>query len=105
MGQKSYFSQIEGEYNLIMTKKNLWFKRKLYGWGWTPNTWQGWLVIALYLIVVLFLSQNARRASTAEQIFTFFFPLTVVTLIFITITYQKGESPHWQWGPPKKLKP
>lgn len=24
--------------------KHLWFKRKLYGWGWVPVRWQGWLV-------------------------------------------------------------
>jgi len=22
-----------------------WFKAKLYGWGWDPAIWQGWLVL------------------------------------------------------------
>ncbi len=29
-----------------------WFKRKTYGWGWTPVSWQGWLV-TLGLVVVI----------------------------------------------------
>ena len=24
-----------------------WFKAKLYGWGWVPVKWQGWLVVAV----------------------------------------------------------
>ena len=27
-----------------------WFKRKLYGWGWTPVKWQGWLVIFIWVV-------------------------------------------------------
>ena len=41
-----------------------WFKRKLYGWGWTPATWQGWLstfvFIGLVLIVVLRFDPDTR---------------------------------------------
>ena len=30
-----------------------WFKRKLYGWGWTPARWQGWVVLVVYIIGVM----------------------------------------------------
>ncbi len=33
--------------------QKLWFKRKLYGWGWTPATWQGWFVTLSYIVLVL----------------------------------------------------
>ncbi|MCX6717702.1 MAG: hypothetical protein NTU76_03445 [Candidatus Taylorbacteria bacterium] len=23
----------------------LWFKRKTYGWGWVPSSWEGWFVV------------------------------------------------------------
>jgi hypothetical protein len=23
---------------------NPWFRRKSFGWGWSPASWQGWLV-------------------------------------------------------------
>ena len=29
-----------------------WFKAKLYGWGWTPAKWQGWLVVLTYIILI-----------------------------------------------------
>ena len=34
-----------------MKKGNLWFRRKKYGWGWTPSTWQGWTVVGFILLV------------------------------------------------------
>jgi hypothetical protein len=36
-----------------MDKSSYWFKRKRYGWGFTPATWQGWAVVLGYLIVVI----------------------------------------------------
>ncbi|HYC83050.1 MAG TPA: hypothetical protein VEB60_00680, partial [Candidatus Paceibacterota bacterium] len=33
--------------------QRLWFKRKLYGWGWTPVTWQGWLAVLAYAGLVI----------------------------------------------------
>ena len=32
--------------------KQLWFKAKTYGYGWYPVTWQGWLVILIYVLGV-----------------------------------------------------
>lgn len=31
--------------------EGFWFKRKLYGWGWIPVKWQGWLVIVIGLAI------------------------------------------------------
>ena len=30
-----------------------WFKRKLYGWGWVPVRWQGWLVVVIGIAIVI----------------------------------------------------
>ena len=82
--------------------KHLWFKRKLYGWGWTPATWQGWLVIAVWLVVVLAFSFTVDESSpTREVMFTFILPVTLLTVALIRICYKKGEKPRWQWGLPK----
>ena len=32
--------------------KGYWFKSKLYGYGWTPAKWQGWLVLFLFLALI-----------------------------------------------------
>ena len=83
--------------------ENLWFKRKLYGWGWTPVKWQGWLVIALYILgLVLFSMTIDENSPTREVAFTFILPVAIMTAALFRICYKKGEKPRWQWGPPKK---
>jgi len=77
----------------------MWFKRKTYGWGWTPASWQGWLVIALYTTLILLLSFIVPKASTLPEILlTFFLPLSLLSLLLIYICYKTGEKPRWQWG-------
>lgn len=89
--------KIEKEKN-IKTEK-LWFKRKLYGWGWTPNTWQGWAVTAVYLILIFLLSFALDKNVGRKEVFLIFvLPTIVLTFAFIKIVYKKGESPKWQWG-------
>lgn len=79
--------------------KNLWFKRKLYGWGWTPVTWQGWLVIIVYVAALIFFTLTVDETSpTREVIFTFILPVFLLTATLLRICYRKGEKPSWQWG-------
>lgn len=78
--------------------KKLWFKRKSYGWGWTPNTWQGWVVTIVYCAILIALASFVSWNNTREMIVRFFLPLVIVTLVFIRIAYVTGEEPRWQWG-------
>ncbi len=90
---KQYLSYLKDNPN------HYWFKRKLYGWGWTPVTWQGWGVIALYIIfVTAFALTIDERSSAREVAFTFVLPVTLLTITLIRICYKKGEKPRWQWG-------
>ncbi|MEZ4103999.1 MAG: hypothetical protein R3B60_01800 [Candidatus Paceibacterota bacterium] len=76
-----------------------WFKRKVYGWGWTPATWQGWAVTGVFVIlVILFALTIDENSSGKELVFTLFLPVTLLTLTFLRIAYKKGEKPRWQWG-------
>lgn len=77
----------------------LWFKRKTYGWGWAPATWEGWLVLAIYLVLVAVFALTLDEASTGKEImFTFVIPLTLLSVTLLRICYNKGEAPKWQWG-------
>ena len=83
--------------------KGYWFKSKPFGWWWTPVTWQGWLVIAIYIILVVGFSLTIDETSpTREVMFTFLLPIFLLTITLIRICYKKGETPHWNWGWPKK---
>jgi K+-sensing histidine kinase KdpD len=80
----------------------IWFKRKTYGWGWTPATWQGWLAIAVYVVLLIVFSLTLNNETTAQDVaFTFILPVAILTGTLITIAYKKGEAPRWQWGKEK----
>ncbi len=81
-----------------------WFKRKLYGWGWTPVTWQGWAVIFGYVGALLYFFRgiDATSHSASDTVNMFFAPFVVATGILVYICYKKGEKPRWQWGIPKE---
>lgn len=82
---------------------NIWFKRKKYGWGWTPVTWQGWATLILYIILMVWIFNIfplSEKIISKEN----FLPLALwfdTTVILVWISYKKGESPKWQWGEDK----
>ncbi len=82
-----------------MLKNKLWFKRKLYGWGWEPNTKEGWGVIFVYIVLLILILTNLRNINTpAELILEIVLPSFILSLVLIFISYKKGEKPRWQWG-------
>jgi len=86
-----------------------WFKAKLYGWGWTPATWQGWLIIVVYVALVSALAITREESipgnpDSGSNFLTFALPMIVLTALLIYICYKKGEKPRWQWGPIKDTK-
>ena len=80
-----------------------WFKAKLYGWGWTPATWQGWLVLAVFgaLLFLNFLRLDATSHSASDTVRPFFIQTVLLVILLLGICYAKGEKPRWQWGTPK----
>lgn len=83
-----------------MKKNKLWFRRKTYGWGWTPITWEGWLT-TLMVVVIPFLIRFSAKFFQLERSVQYFLawssvPILVVVLILICLKY--GEKPKWQWG-------
>lgn len=83
--------------------KGYWFKRKLYGWGWVPVTWQGWTVIGLWLASVLAFAFTLEIDSPLREVFSaFILPTIFLTSLLIWICYKKGQRPRWQWGEDKE---
>ncbi len=82
--------------------EKLWFKAKEYGWGWVPVTWQGWAVTVGYVVLaVLFGFTIDENSPPQEIVFTFIFPVAMLTALLIRIAYVKGEKPGWRWGSKK----
>lgn len=80
--------------------KQLWFKAKTYGYGWTPSTWQGWGVLSMYLFAVVseafFVETHAH--SITDFLFSFFLRVIILTTFLIIICDAKGEPARWRWG-------
>jgi hypothetical protein len=82
-----------------MTK--LWFKAKRYGWGWQPSSWEGWLVLGIYVTSLIIwnavLIEYDGLDIAAAGIFSF--PaIFIATGALLAICYWKGEKPRWRWG-------
>lgn len=79
----------------------LWFKRRRYGWGWTPVAWQGWLSLALFLaiIIVSALTLPLRPFEpTSGQLLVFLMYVAGATLGLVGISFMKGPVPKFRWG-------
>ncbi|USN45567.1 MAG: hypothetical protein H6502_00335 [Candidatus Woesearchaeota archaeon] len=75
--------------------KGYWFKRKLFGWGWTPATWQGWLILLLFVVYAFVV---ARKFAFQQNSSVFLSYLFLGVALLIIVAYVKGEKPRWQWG-------
>ncbi len=78
---------------------NLWFKAKMFGWGWYPISWQGWVLTLLYVIgIAKFALQANKQDSASDVLINFAIPFVIDTVFLLTICYIKGERPKWNWG-------
>ena len=80
--------------------KKIWFKAKRYGWGWSPATWQGWLVIFGYIValtsLICIFETNIEKFWLSYIISVF-----ILTVVLIYVCYRTGEKPGWHWGDKK----
>lgn len=81
--------------------KSYWFKRRRYGWGFVPVTWQGWLVVIGYVVIVAGLAPaflDAPEADQAKELGFFLVFLAAATSGLISISLARGPRPRWRWG-------
>lgn len=74
-------------------KTKVWFKAKCYGWGWYPSTWQGVLVILIWVVLFTLLMMKLDHEGLKNIFFIF-----IITAVLIWICWVKGERPRWRWG-------
>ena len=72
-----------------------WFRRKLFGWGWVPVKWQGWLVVVIGIAIAvlgIYVGEIDDAPGAALM------GILLMIAILLTFGYWKGEKPRWQWG-------
>jgi hypothetical protein len=84
-----------------MTK--LWFKARNYGWGWTPASTEGWIVFAVFLVLIIAgtaVFAYQVRAGADTRLAGVLFALWIVVLVggLTAIGFATGEPPRWRWG-------
>lgn len=68
-----------------------WFGPRRFGWGWTPITWEGWVVSLVFLAAIV----AAARLLTST-LRTVVIILLVVALL--VASYLTGGAPGSTWG-------
>ena len=86
--------------------KKIWFKRKTYGYGWVPATWQGWTILGVWTIFFVagcIVFSNKIEANPNEiTVGIFVAYVAILVFILISLSYKHGETPRWQWGEKEK---
>lgn len=89
-------------------KKELWFKRKRYGYGYTPVTKQGWLVtcgFVCFLLLFTFMMQGWLETEQPLAIIVFITGLVVFILIFLFVIQNHAPKAEWRWGKDDRYNP
>lgn len=78
-----------------MVDDEYWFAPKRYGYGATPNTWQGWGMLAAFVVlisIVGLLIPNIGWWGYGSIV-------AMLTATFIVITARKTKGGiRWRWG-------
>ena len=81
-----------------MTK--YWFRQKKFGYGATPNSWQGWLVIiasALAAIALIIAADFQRDNAARFLLIVIGLPVIVIPTVLIARAKTEGGW-RWRWG-------
>ena len=77
-----------------------WFRQKHYGFGATPNTWEGWVFVIACALLMVALAFGADFVHDDRQRFLLIaIGLPVVLVPFVLIGHAKTEGGwRWKWG-------
>jgi hypothetical protein len=86
-------------------KRIFWFRAKEYGWGWYPATWEGWLVLLVFIALWILNYLRLAPLDSMEKMLYEYLPQTfVLVAVLIFVAYRTGEKPRWRWGKDKNKK-
>jgi hypothetical protein len=74
-----------------------WFRQKRFGYGATPNTWQGWLftITGAALTIGVIIAANFLR-DNAERFLLIAIGLPLILVPTVLISHAKTEG-GWRW--------
>ena len=69
-----------------------WFVPKRFGYGAMPNTWEGWTLIALYILIIV--SSIKYLMFVNRVLFGVFVFAMLFILVYVSKIKTKGD---WKW--------
>ena len=73
-----------------------WFRRKERGFGATPATWEGWLVVLVYFGLLIGLARYMMGRQPLYHLPVFPIVAVILTAILVWISWLKTEG-GWRW--------
>lgn len=90
-------------------KNKYWFKRKRYGYGFVPSTWQGWVLTGVYLVAILVLGlifdKDIEQVTKASDLYYFLGGLVLVSAVFFPLIFHFSPKAEWRWGKDERYNP
>ena len=68
-----------------------WFGPRRFGWGWTPVTWQGW-VVTLVFVAAMVLCAFLLPGTVAKVVAD-----VVLIVLLVVVCALTGTRPGWRW--------
>ena len=65
-----------------------WFRRKTFGYGWTPCSWEGWVATSVFTAGVIAIASHAREIGPVDTIVL----LAALTASLLAITSATSEK-------------
>ena len=75
-----------------LTKKAWFGPKKWIGWGWSPVSWEGWMVILVYIVLAAWVFPGFSRSETGTGTII---GLTFALIIVVILTGDKPGGPKW----------
>ncbi len=76
--------------------QNPWFKSKrYYGWGWYPARWQGWVVLLVWFVPIIWLVDQLERGMSGGL---YVLLLALWVAVLLAVCWRTGERPQWRWA-------
>ena len=70
--------------------RKYWFKAHSHGYGWAPETWEGFLIFFIYLGVLFYFFFTLPLNE-------FWIRFFIASAVLVSIAYLKGEPTTWKW--------
>lgn len=81
-----------------MKYNKYWFKPKRFGYGAYPTSWEGWLVVIIFLFLIISIASYHEKTNY-ENYLSFILELVVIGVLLAFLSAKKTDGEwKWRWG-------